>query len=403
MLVPFRYRVFLGLLSLGTLPLAVALVVLALQVRSTASPTGPRAALDEVAVTGRALIDALDTASLSAEARNALRTHTNTVARGTSLARRAETLSRTAAGALGLTILGAAAVLVGLSIHLARRWSAMISAPIDELVAWTQRIQRGDPLTETGDTAGAPEFATLRRALVDMSAALELARRQELERERLVAFRETARRVAHEIRGPLTSSALALAQLERTSPSEGEATALEVLRDEHRRLETMAAEFSEFGRLPEGPEAPVDVGELIDDLVESTIPDGVPVELAISGSSHVSGHYEPLRRALRNLVENAIDATDQRGIGIAVEPVTVVTDPGLRIRVWDHGGGVPESRRSQIFEPYYTTKRHGTGLGLALVRQTVEAHRGTITVAHTPGGGATFVIELPDAQWLTDS
>jgi len=64
------------------------------------------------------------------------------------------------------------------------------------------------------------------------------------------------------------------------------------------------------------------------------------------------------------------------------------------VTIADHGAGIPDDLRQRVFEPYFTTKRDGTGLGLALVRQTIEAHNGTISVAGTPGGGATFSIVL---------
>lgn len=395
--VPFRYRLFLGLLGLGTLPLAAALVVLALQVRSTGSPAGPRAALDDVAQSGRTLIANIDTLALTDDARQALRIHTETITRATTLARRAETLTRKAAGALGITILLAAAVLVGLSIHLARNWSLQISRPIDELITWTQRIERGEPLPATGQEPGGPEFASLRRALHDMSDALQLARQREIERERLVAFRETARRVAHEIRGPLSSVGLALSQLERQT--DGNA-ALEILRDEHRRLETMAREFAEFGRLPEGPRAAVDVGALLTEVIQTSVPADVPVVQEIEGVAVVSGYYEPLRRAFRNLMENATHAASDEGIAVSMEAVgssepVGSSPPSVRVRISDHGPGIPPELRDRVFDPYFTTKEQGTGLGLALVRQAVDTHEGTIVVSETPGGGATFTVNLP--------
>ncbi len=394
MRVPFRYRIFLGLLSLGTLPLAAALVVLALQVRSTGSPAGPRAALDEVAQSGRTLIADIDTLALTDEGRLALRAHTETIAQATTLARRAEALTRTAGGALGATILLAAAVLVGLSIYLARNWSLQISRPIEELISWTQRIKRGERLPATSKEPGGPEFASLRGALHDMSAALHLARQREIERERLVAFRETARRVAHEIRGPLSSAGLALSQLERQM--EGNA-ALEVLRDENRRLETMAREFAEFGRLPEGPRAAVDVGALLADVIKTSVPADVPVVQETDGIAVVAGYYEPLRRAFRNLIENAAQATNSEGITVSLEAIG--SSPSyVCVRISDHGPGVPPDLRDRIFEPYFTTKDQGTGLGLALVRQAVDTHEGTIVVSETPGGGATFTVNLPGAE-----
>ena len=104
------------------------------------------------------------------------------------------------------------------------------------------------------------------------------------------------------------------------------------------------------------------------------------------------GHYEPLRRAFANLLRNASEAMQGRG----TIDVTVTGDgSGLAVTIADHGPGIPPELRQRVFEPYFTTKDDGTGLGLALVRVTLEAHRGTISVAETPGGGATFAIVFP--------
>ncbi len=398
MALSFRHRVFLGLAGLGTLPLAVALVVLALLVQSTRSPTGRRAALDEIAQSGRQTIAALDTTRLGEDQQAALRQHTETIAQQTSMARRAETLTNAAAGILGLAILLVAVVLVAASLFLARRWSAYTSAPIEQLVNWVRRIERREPLPATAKSRGPPEFDALRHAVREMSEALEHARHQELEQERLRAFRETARRVAHEMRSPLTSAQLALRQLRKAEDTAGDTAtvALQVLGDETERLRRMAQEFAEFGRLPEGPEAPVDVGELVENVVGSTVPEDYPVRRRIGGGLVIRGHYEALRRALQNVVRNAVEVTDAEGIEITAER-DEPNGSSVRVTIADHGPGVPPEDRDRIFEPYFTTKKLGTGLGLALVRQTVLAHGGTIAVEDSPWGGAAFVLTFQES------
>ena len=390
----FRHRVFLGLVGLGTLPLAIVLVVLALQMRSTGSPAGLRATLDELSGSGRETIAAIDTMALSDTARAALRSHLETIAQSTTLARRAETLTRSAAGLLAVSVVIAAVVVILISLTTARRLSAYTSAPIEELVQWVGRIEQREPLPSPSDRGGAPEFDALRRALRTMADALEQGRRQAVERERLAAFRETARHVAHEMRGPLTAARLAIRQLGKSPEADQRAAdALTVLADEAERLEQMAREFSEFGRLPEGPEAPVDVAELLEGVLATTVPESCPVTRDIATGLEVRAHYEPLRRAVQNLVSNAVEATDERGITVIAEGKpeahTVV------IRIADHGPGVPDDQRDRIFEPYVTTKQGGIGLGLALAKQTVVAHGGTLRIETAEGAGASFVMELP--------
>jgi signal transduction histidine kinase len=270
-----------------------------------------------------------------------------------------------------------------------------MSRPIDELVGWTSLIRRREALPSGPPTRGAPEFAALRQALRDLADALRSARERELEAERLRAFREVARRVAHEIRNPLTAMRMAVDQLRRTdrAPSHRADIAVDVLAAETDRLELLAKEFSELGRLPVGPPTEVDLAELLQELAQTGVPGGVTVRLGENGVRHtIQGHYEPLRRAFANLLRNASEAMGGRG-----EIEVTVTRDGQRVAVAiaDHGPGIPADMRHRVLEPYFTTKPDGTGLGLAIVRQTVEAHRGSITVDATPGGGATFTLEFP--------
>jgi signal transduction histidine kinase len=156
----------------------------------------------------------------------------------------------------------------------------------------------------------------------------------------------------------------------------------------------MAKEFTQFGRLPEGPPSEIDLRELVDDVLRSSLPESMRGRVdARQGAPTIIGHYEPLRRAFDNLVRNAVEACDGQGtVDVRLAPSG---DTAVTVSVMDHGPGIPPDVAGRIFEPYYTGKPDGTGLGLALVRQAVEAHGGRISVSPTPGGGATFTMELP--------
>lgn len=395
----FRHRLFVGLLALGTLPLATALVILALQVRSVDPSAGARAAIDDIAESGRDLLAVIDTTQLSTDVKAALESHTETLSNRTAMARRAEVVSRLAAGAAGIIALVVAVAIVAVSVTLARRWSAYVSAPIEELTHWVRRIEQRQALPEQPRGRGAPEFDELRSALRDMSTALERIRQQEIEQERLQAFRETARQVAHEMRGPLTSMRLAIGQISKVNSFSGDTAnvALEVLQDETRRLELLAQEFSDFGRLPEGPEAPIDVSDMLEGIVSSSVPVHCPVRQQIESGLTVRGHFEPLRRAVQNLVRNAVEASESAGIELNAKRVKDDSNNSVCIEIVDHGPGVPQELREKIFEPYFTTKELGTGLGLAIVRQTVTALGGSAVVTHVDGGGARFILTLPES------
>jgi len=283
-------------------------------------------------------------------------------------------------------------------VNVAGPLSRQLSRPIDELVGWTQLIRRREPLPTVGGEAtarGAPEFEALRQALRELAQTLAAARDRELEAERLRAFQEVARRVAHEIKNPLTSMRIAVDQLGRSDgrADERTATAIEVLHAETDRLERLAREFADFGRLPEGPHSEVDLVELLQELGRTGVPDGVQVRLTANGGPRtLLGHYDPLRRAFANLLRNASEAMHGQG---AIDVIVTGDGSGIAVTIADHGPGIPDDLRHRVFEPYFTTKADGTGLGLALVRQTLEAHRGTIALTATPGGGATFAIVFP--------
>ena len=397
MALPFRRRIFVVLVVMTVVPTVLALAGWVLSVRRLLPSAGARASTERVTSSARLLLEGVDTLHLTVRERALLRHHLNEVSASVSLARRAETFLRyyTAGFAVVILLLGASVLYA--AINLAGHLSRQLSRPIDELVGWTQLIRRHEPLPVRPASRGAPEFEALRQALRELGAALDAARERELEAERLRAFREVARRVAHEIKNPLTSMRIAVDQMRRTvGPLDGRTEmAVQVLEAETDRLERLAKEFSEFGRLPEGPPSEIDLVELLEELGRTGVPENVKVTVHANGGPRtLVGHYEPLRRAFSNLYRNAAEAMKGRG----TIDVTVTGDGpggGLAVTIADHGPGIPADLRQRVFEPYFTTKDDGTGLGLALVRVTLEAHRGTISVDETPGGGATFSIVFP--------
>src|SRR5947209_5165310 len=390
MALPFRQRIFLILVALTAVPTALAVVGWALAVRTVGPSAGTRAGWEEVAASARDMVDRIDTTRLAPRERAAVRRLLEQVSTEVTLSRRAETYLRYYTGAFAGVVVVLGAVVVFAGVRLAGHLSRQLSRPIDELVGWTRLIRRRMPLPAGPPTHGAPEFEALRQALRELATALDQARDKELEAERLRAFREVARRVAHEIKNPLTAMRIAVDQVRRSGAQT--AVAVDVLSAETDRLDRLAKEFAEFGRLPEGPKSEVDLVDLLVDLGKSAVPPEVAVRVRANGEPcKVLGHYDPLRRAFANLLRNAAEAMQGHG---AIEVAITRDGGGLVVTIADHGPGVPDELRQRVFEPYFTTKQEGTGLGLALVRQTIEAHRGTIGVADTPGGGATFSIVL---------
>lgn len=387
----FRSRISLTLLLLA-LPTAVAVLGWAYSSLSL-NPARPAAgAISRVAGSGRQLLATLDTTKLGDEERAALDRHRSVLSDELALTRQASFYkSRLVTGAaVALAVLGSA--LLVLAITLGRNLSRQLSWPIDELVDWTGRIQRNEPLPVDPVRSGAPEFAVLRTAVRDMAQSLQQARRSELESERLRAFREVARRVAHEMKNPLTPIRFAVSALGRSASKE-QTEAIEVLRVESTRLEQLARDFANLGRLPEGPPAEVDLGELVSDLVRTSLPAEVEGHVHVEdGTPHIVGHYDALRRAFANVIRNASEAMQGTGrLEVTIRP----WDGGVRVSIADQGPGIDPEKRNRIFEPYFTEKADGTGLGLAIVKQAIDLHQGNVEVLETQGGGATFVLWLP--------
>ncbi len=388
----FHQRILLILICLGAVPTALAILGWGLTIRSTTRAPGARDAIEGVAASGRVLLHTIDSTRLLPQERRALADHATKLNTAIGQFQRVDTFSRYYYAGLGLLILLVGSAFIYASIRFGGHLSRQLSRPIEELIGWIGNIRRMEPLPPDRPRRGAPEFAALRSALRQMAGELERARAQEIEAERLRAFRETARRVAHEMKNPLTPMRLAISQLSHSAAGEHRET-IDVLAAESDRLEQLAREFTEFGRLPEGPAAPVDFNELLSELTRTSLPATMTASLRLDPTTPVLlGHYDPLRRAFSNILRNAVEACEQRG------DLEITSAPdnggGVRIEIRDHGPGVPQEMSDRIFDPYYTGKEGGTGLGLALVKQTIEMHGGTISLSETPGGGATFTVRL---------
>ncbi|MFL5515092.1 MAG: histidine kinase dimerization/phospho-acceptor domain-containing protein, partial [Gemmatimonadales bacterium] len=304
----FRQRILLILICLGAVPTAVAIFGWALTVRSTTPAAGALRAIEDVGSSGRTLLQTLDSTRLTRAERRALAAHASKLNSALVRFQQLETFGRYYYAGLGLVVLVVGAGLIYTSVRVGGHLSRQLSRPIDELIGWTVHIRSIEPLPPDRSRRGAPEFEALRTALREMADALEQGRARALEAERLRAFRETARRVAHEMRNPLTPIRLAVAQLSRSAaPSQQEA--IDVLVAESGRLEQLAREFTDFGRLPEGPAAPVDLGELLSGLVRTAVPPTMQVRLVLDPAlPTLLGHYDPLHRAFSNIVRNAVEA-----------------------------------------------------------------------------------------------
>lgn len=396
----FRTRLFLILAAFAFLPalvLTLAWSGMTARVLPRLSSVG---AWDQVAESGEAAIRAAREAPSSARTDSLLRRHEAELGESRVQARRFRFLVNRTAAVMFLLGLLVMVVLSYIASRVAGHLARQLSRPLDELVGWTERIARGEPLPLPGEeqTKGAPEFGTLRQRMRTMATELEAGRRSAIEAERLAAFRESARQVAHELKNPLTPIRFAVATLRHKVGPELKDT-VDVLEAESARLEAMAKNFAQFGRLPEGPVADVDLAELARATARSTLPRSVAQEVKTEGGPFVvRGQHDALQRALTNVLLNAVDATQAHG---TVSLRIVGRNDAVTLAVRDDGVGIPADSLARIWEPYVTTKTGGTGLGLAIVKQTIVAHGGHVEASSTPGEGTEVRLTIPTAVAAT--
>ena len=250
---------------------------------------------------------------------------------------------------------------------------------------------------EVGDLAEA--FNTMTRDLLEQKERL-------VQSERVAAWRELARRLAHELKNPLFPLQLTVENLVRArehSPEMFEEIFREssaTLLAEIGNLKQIISRFSEFSKMPQPQLLPVSVNEVVRGIarlfqaqLESRGGGAIACKLELNASKEpIAADAELLHRALSNLVLNAMDAMPQGG---TLSLRTGDNADRAHIEVADTGAGLTPEECGRLFTPYYTSKQHGTGLGLAIVQSVISDHGGTISVRSQPGKGTTFLVELP--------
>jgi two-component system nitrogen regulation sensor histidine kinase NtrY len=221
--------------------------------------------------------------------------------------------------------------------------------------------------------------------------------------QKVAAWREVARRLAHEIKNPLTPIQLSAERIRRHfsgAPSGARALVDEctgTIVGEVESLKGLVDEFAQFARMPSPRTVPTDLHALINDTL--ALYGGIFSEVEIerrlgSDMPLVRLDGEQIRRVIINLVDNAVEAMGRRG-QIVVETERDVANSVVRIQISDNGPGIPPAEREKLFLPYYSTKRRGSGLGLAIVRRIIAEHGGSVDVADNTPSGTRFTVELP--------
>jgi two-component system, NtrC family, nitrogen regulation sensor histidine kinase NtrY len=290
-------------------------------------------------------------------------------------------------------------ITVALALVLAALLSRGLSRPLVELARQASEVMRGEPrpIEARGPREVEEAAAAFNRAIADLAQL----RRSLAASERIAAWSETARHVAHEIKNPLAPIRAAIETLRRLRARNDPAfddyfdEATRTALDEVGRINHIVTEFTRFARLPPPNPSELDLVEVVRSVLTLHASFGVDIAFEHQGNPVIRADRDQLVQVLTNLIQNALDAVS----GLAEPRVELELRPvaGARIAITvrDNGPGVPESLRSRLFQPYATSKAHGTGLGLAIAQRLVVEHGGEIEHRDGVAGGAEFRIVLP--------
>ncbi len=282
--------------------------------------------------------------------------------------------------------------------------TARVSQPIEQLARAAEEVAEGNWDVRVPER-GRDEVAVLARSFNNMTSELATQRERLVQSERVAAWRELARRLAHELKNPLFPLQITVENLVRarglsaTEFDEVFHESTHTLSMEIANLKTIIGRFSDFSKMPKPQTETVEarsVVERVHSLYQSAGEPGLVFTTDISSESMpLNADPELLHRAISNLVLNAMDAMPNGGrLVVSAQP----RDNQIEIRVSDTGEGLAPEECERLFTPYYTTKQHGTGLGLAIAQSVIADHGGTIAVESRLAEGATFIITLPKAQ-----
>lgn len=268
------------------------------------------------------------------------------------------------------------------------------------------RVGRGE-LKIRADVRGRDELGQLAEAFNRMLDELELAQEKVAYLQRIGAWQDMARRIAHEIKNPLTPIQLAVQQLREKDPhlspefTQLLRTSVEIVEDEIEGLRRMVVSFGRFAKMPEVRLEPVMLNRILDEFERAYGQLGEPEEHTLTirrlaVDVEIEADRQLLKQALVNLVENAVLSAREHGVNpIRVDVIAAMDVDAVDLTVDDNGPGIAPERLETVFEPYETSRKDGTGLGLAIVKKVVLDHRGEVRASRGPLGGARFRIRLP--------
>jgi signal transduction histidine kinase len=284
-----------------------------------------------------------------------------------------------------------------------------ITQPVKELATAAAEIGSGNWEVRVESTSK-DEIGRLAQAFNQMTEELGAQRERLVQSERVAAWRELARRLAHELKNPLFPLQITVENLLRARAA-GPEQFEEVFREststllaEIANLKTIIGRFSDFSKMPAPQFQAVDLDDMVLGVVKlfqgqlMREPSPIHTDLQLGRIPAVKADPVLLRRVIENLVLNAVDAMPKGG---KLTFRTYTVDKHALFELSDTGQGLTPEECERLFTPYYTTKQHGTGLGLAIVQSVISDHQGRIGVSSKKDEGTTFRIELP--LWETET
>ena len=298
-----------------------------------------------------------------------------------------------------IAVLGCFALAIALALAVGVYLMRSISRPVAALRAGAVRIGAGDLSARVGLT-GDDELAQLARAFDRMAEDLDRHQSELLEASRLASIGTVASGVAHEINNPL-GVILGYVKLLRREPELAAREELRIIDDETRQCQTIVTGLLDLARPVRLHRENVEIGELareaVERLDETGRCDGVRVRLQDGEAVRAFADEGKLRQIVLNLIGNAIDAVREAGAAAPeVEVSWEARDGRAILRVDDRGPGVSPAARARLFEPFFTTRSRGHGLGLAIARTLARAHGGDVELGDRPDGpGARATVWIP--------
>jgi nitrogen fixation/metabolism regulation signal transduction histidine kinase len=291
------------------------------------------------------------------------------------------------------------AAFLALAWVISYRLSREMTDPVRALVSGMEQVAAGD-LSHPVTTKAKDEFQYLITRFNAMTRDLKRSNENLIQAERLAAWQSVARQISHEIKNSLTPISLALHRLKKQIGPSSNLKMTESIRnieEEISLLKNMASEFSDFARFPEAVKENLNLNEVIESASELNQNSWNHVFFHLNLSQGLPGiemDRNQIKRMMNNLLKNAAESIEKSG-DVWIRTESSADPEQIQLIIQDNGKGMDEETVRQVFQPYFTTKKQGTGLGMAMVHKIIETHRGSIEIESVPGEGTRIRIRFP--------